>query len=140
MRSDLRSVWLIDGDDPSLVADELRRVVEELVGDADRSLVVEEFSDDELDLAAVADACQTPPFLADRRVVVVRDAGRFTAEQVAPLVAYLDDPLPTTALVLGGGGGRLASKLVAAVKAHGHVVGTSVAARAAPGWVRERVG
>ena len=35
---------------------------------------------------------------------------------------------------------KAATKLVAAIKAHGHVVGTAVTARAAPGWVRERVG
>ena len=32
---------------------------------------------EELDVAAVVGACRTPPFLADRRVVVLRDAGRF---------------------------------------------------------------
>ena len=39
-----------------------------------------------------------------------------------PSSAYLEDPLPTTVLVLAAGGGRVAPKLVAAVKAHGHVI------------------
>ncbi len=134
-----RHAWLIDGDDPALVASELRRITDELVGDADRTLVVEDFGGDDVDLAAVADACRTPPFLADRRVVIVRDVGRFGAEEVAPLVAYLADPLPSTALVLAAGAGRVATRLAAAVKAAGHVVSTEVSPRNAQGWVRQRV-
>ena len=134
-----RAVFLVQGDDPTLVAEAVQGVIDELVGDADRNLVVEDFRGDEVDLAAVADACRTPPFLADRRVVVVRDLGRFATEDVAPLVAYLDDPLPTSALVLAGGEGRIPAKLAAAVKARGHVVGTKVAGRDVQVWVRDRI-
>ena len=62
---------------------------------SDRDLAVEDFGGEEVDLAAVADSCATPPFLADRRIVVVRDVGRFSTDEVAPLLAYLEDPLPT---------------------------------------------
>lgn len=134
-----RAAWLVDGDDPTLVGEAVRSLVDDLVGDADRSLVVEDHRGDEVDLAAVADACRTPPFLADRRVVVVRDVGRFGTEELAPLLAYLDEPLASTALVLAAGGGRTAPKLVAAVKAHGHVTGTAVSGREARGWLRDRL-
>jgi DNA polymerase-3 subunit delta len=133
-----RLVWLVEGDDPTLVAEGIRGVVDELVGDADRSLVVEDFQGDEIDLGVVADACQTAPFLAERRVVVVRDVGRFSTDELAPLLAYLDAPIDTTALVLGAGGGRLAAKLVAAVKARGHVTSTAVG-RDTRSWVHERI-
>lgn len=134
-----RTVWLVDGDDLTLVAETTRATVDELVGDADRGLVVEDFRGDEVDLAAVADAAATPPFLADRRVVVVRDIGRFGADELAPLLAYFEAPLPTTAVVLAAGGGRTSTRLVAAVKAHGHVTGTQVKGRAARTWVTERL-
>src|ERR1700722_7494761 len=134
-----RAVWLVQGDNRALIADAFRHLLDELVGPADRTFAVEDFRGDEVDLAAVADACRTPPFLADRRVVVVRDIGRFSTEEAAPLVAYLDDPSPTTALVLVGGEGRLAPKLAAAVKAHGHVIGTQVAGREVRSFVRDRI-
>src|SRR6185437_657251 len=73
--------YLVKGDDPSLVAQAARTLIEELVGERDPALVVEEHggpSADDLDVGAVVDACTTPPFLIDRRVVVVRDAGRIT--------------------------------------------------------------
>jgi DNA polymerase III subunit delta len=133
------AVWLVEGEDPTLVAEAVRAVVDEQLGGEDRALVVEDHRGDDIDLAVVADACRTPPFLAGRRIVVVRDIGRWTTEEVAPLLAYLEDPLPTTVLVLVAGGGRTAPKLVAAVKAHGHVRGTAVTSREASGWIRDRV-
>jgi DNA polymerase-3 subunit delta len=133
-----RMVWLVDGDDPTLVGEAVRSLVDDLVGDAERSLVVEDHRGDEVDLAAVADACRTPPFLADRRVVVVRDVGRWNTEELAPLLGYLDEPLGSTALVLVAGGGRPAPKLLAAVKARGHITGTAVG-RDAKGWIRDRI-
>ncbi|MBK5223731.1 MAG: DNA polymerase III subunit delta [Acidimicrobiia bacterium] len=100
-------VHLIKGDDAVLVGDEVRRVVDALVGDGDRSLLVDEVDDDRYlvgdgaHISPLVDAAQTPPFLTDRRVVVGRHLARFTtAESVAPLVAYLDDPLSSTSLVL----------------------------------------
>ena len=49
--------------------------------------MVDEFDGDEYELRAVVDAAQTLPFLTERRVVVARDVGRFTADDVGPLVA-----------------------------------------------------
>ncbi|HET9689740.1 MAG TPA: DNA polymerase III subunit delta [Acidimicrobiales bacterium] len=134
-----RAAWLVEGDDPTLVSEAVRGVVDELLGDGDRAMVVEDHRGDEVDLAAVADACRTPPFLTDRRIVVVRDVGRWNTEEVAPLLDYLDAPLDTTALVLAGGGGTVAPKLKAAVKATGHLIGTTVTGRDAKAWVRDRV-
>ena len=101
-------VYLVKGDDPSLVAQAAHVLTERLVGERDPSLVVEEFggpSVDRLDVGVVLDACTTPPFLVDRRVVVLREAGQLTAADASRLVAYLADPLESTSLVLVAGGG-----------------------------------
>jgi DNA polymerase-3 subunit delta len=132
-------VVLVDGDDPGLVAESVRRLVDDVVGDSDRALAVEDFSGEEVDLAVVADGCATPPFLVERRVVVVRDVGRFGVEELAPLLKYLEDPLSTTVLVLAAGGGQISSKLTGAVKSHGHVMSTRVDARHAGDWVKDRL-
>ena len=51
--------------------------------------MVDEFDGEEYELRAVVDAAQTPPFLTERRIVVGRGIGRFTADELAPLVDYL---------------------------------------------------
>jgi DNA polymerase-3 subunit delta len=124
-----RPAYLVKGADPSLVAQAAHGVVGELVAGGDPSMMVEEFGGpgvDQFDVGAVIDACTTPPFLVDRRVVVVREAGQVGAADAKRLVAYLADPLPTTALVLVAGGGAVNPTLTKAVAAAGEVVDTSV--------------
>lgn len=99
---------LVRGDDPVALGERVTALVGELVGDADRSLVVEELeadayggADGPIDATPIVNAAQTPPFLTSHRVVVARHAGLFgQADAVAPIVAYLGDPLATTSLVL----------------------------------------
>ena len=98
---------MIKGNDPTLVAQAVQRVVAELLGDGDRSLMVEEVTDEqyavdgETEIAPLINAAHTPPFLTDRRIVVGRHLGLFGRKAaVAPLVEWLANPLETTDLVL----------------------------------------
>jgi DNA polymerase-3 subunit delta len=110
---------LIGGDDESLVRAAVTDLVHRLVGAGDRSLMVDEFDGDEYELRSVVDAAQTMPFLTDRRIVLARGLGRFTADELAPLLDYLADPLTSTDLVLVAGGGRLPKAFHDAVKRAG---------------------
>jgi DNA polymerase III subunit delta len=136
-------VYLVRGDDPVLRGEAVRTLVHELVGDGDPSLTVEEHEPpaDDADTTAIADAAQTPPFLTERRVVVARDVSSYSTEALQPLLGYLADPLPTTSLVLVAGGGRLAPKLLEAVKRIGHVVDTAVPQqkRGRGAWLADRL-
>lgn len=118
---------LVRGDDPSLVAQAVRHAIAELVGGLDPALVVEEHgTGDELEVGAVVDAVTTPPFLVDRRVVVVRDAGRLGAADGARLTEALARAVERVHLVLAAGGGTVPAPLVKAVGAAGTVVDTAV--------------
>jgi DNA polymerase III subunit delta len=136
-------VWLVKGEDPSVVAQAAHRLVTELVGDGDAALSVEEFGGpaaDQVDVGAIVDACTTPPFLVDRRVIVVRDAGRLTAPDAARLADYLADPLPTTVLVLVAGGGAVPAALSRAASRRGQVLDASVGTgRARSQWLADQV-
>jgi DNA polymerase-3 subunit delta len=108
-----------------------------LVGDDDPAFAVEDLAGDDYELAAVVEAAQTPPFFGTRRVVVARSIGRFSAQDVAPLISYLADPLATSAVVLVGGGGQIARSLLDAVKKAGHVVdaGAPSGGKARQSWL-----
>jgi DNA polymerase III delta subunit len=95
MSTDL-PVYLVRGDDPVLTGDAFRELTRQLVGDDDPALAVEDLAGDDYEIAAVVEAAQTPPFFGDRRVVVARSIGRFSTQDVAPLLSYLADPLATT--------------------------------------------
>ncbi len=128
------SVHIVAGDDPVLRGEALAQLVAELVGDDDRTLALEEVTvpgraapGEEVEgpsgaevreqaVAAALNAAQSPPFMTARRVVVVRDAGNLATADAEPLIAYLADPMETTALVLVAGGGKLPANLTAALK------------------------
>lgn len=140
-------VYLVRGDDEVILRDAARDLIHALVGDGDPELTVEQVGHDrfapaegDTSITPLVDAAQTPPFLTDRRVVVGRDVEMFTrADQVAPLVTYLDDPLETTVLVLVWGSGRVPKSLVDAVgRCGGEQVDTSPG-RKLTGWVDEQV-
>lgn len=139
----MKAVYLVRGDDPVLLADAVRQLVSTLVGPDDAGLAVEELdldgnhAADDHGMGALLDACLTPPFLTDRRVVLARNAGVLNADEGARIVQYLDDPLDTTALVLVGGGGTVPQKLAAAVKTKGEIVeaGLPRQARDRTSWI-----
>ena len=129
-------VHLVHGDDPVMRGDAVRALVAELLGADDASLALEDFTlaargggegegAEETDsgsvLAAALLAAATPPFGTDRRVIVIREVGALVNADMAVLARYLDDPMPSTALVLVAGGGRLSPALSKAVKAAGGV-------------------
>jgi DNA polymerase III subunit delta len=119
------SVYLVKGDDAALVAQEVRGLLDQVVGDGDHALIVEEIgggAGEELNVGAVVDACMTPPFLVDRRVVVVREAGRLLTADAPRLVAIVQDPLTTTVLILVGGGGTVPAPLVRAIGTAGQII------------------
>jgi DNA polymerase III subunit delta len=143
------SVYLVKGSDVQLRDGVVDALVDELVGDDDRSFALEEFtvpggkkrggarSDGEPDaehseasvpaedhdavVSAILTAASSPPFMTATRVVVVRDAGALLVADVDGLVRYLDDPLDTTALVFVAGGGTLPPALARKLSAVGAV-------------------
>lgn len=149
-------VRLLKGSDDVLRGEAFSKALDEAVGDADRSLVVDEIDLDQTTLGAAIDAAQTPPFLTDFRVVVVRRFGRYSKQdEVAPMLAYLEDPLPTTALILVWEKTNLTSNVEGAepftktpklppaltkavTAAGGVVIETDAAARNMEGWVAEQ--
>ena len=140
-------IRLVRGDDDTIRGDAVRDLTNELLGDLDASLALDRVEGDDFELATAVDAAQTSPFLTDRRVVVVRNLARFSADELAPLVAYLGDPLPTTDLILvwekaPGSTARLnpvPKKLNEALAgAGGEVLDTSVG-RNAKDWVNDQL-
>ena len=146
----MSAIRLVKGDDESIRGDAVRELTATLLGDLDPGLGLDRVEGEEYELAAAVDAAQTAPFLTERRVVVVRHLARFASDELAPLLGYLADPLPTTDLLLvwerpAGAQGRmpaLPKKLSeAVVAAGGEVVDTSVGTgKARQSWLAEQLG
>ena len=92
-------IHLLKGSDPILLGDATQDLVNELVGDSDRNEVLSEFAGDDYELGEVVMAATTVSMFG-ARVVVARNAARFNADAVGPLLAYLDDPSPDSTVVI----------------------------------------
>lgn len=125
-----KPAYYVKGDDPVLRTQALGELVDELLTPEERSLALVDHTllgragegDDsgaagraELVVAAI-DAALSPPFMTERRVVVLRDVGHLTAADAEPLVRYLADPMDTSVLVFVAGGGRVPPALTKAWK------------------------
>ncbi|MGK0273992.1 MAG: DNA polymerase-3 subunit delta, partial [Ilumatobacter sp.] len=132
------AIHLLTGDDESILRTAVGDLVNALVGEGDRSMMVDEFDTADYELRLVVDAAQTPPFLSDKRVVIARDISRFSTDEVAPLLAYIDNPLDTSDIVLVAGGGRISKKLSDAAKAKGKIHNTSPG-RDKRSWVQDQI-
>jgi DNA polymerase-3 subunit delta len=143
--------YLVQGEDPGLVSQALSALLAELEAlDDAGAMPVEEYGEitrpeaggaEPFPLGPVLDACRTPPFLAPRRVIVVRDASSLDTGQVRELVGYLAEPLATTVLVVVWQARRVPTALADAIRAAGLVVNAEPAptARARAQWVTERL-
>jgi DNA polymerase-3 subunit delta len=133
------AAYLVKGDDPSLVSQSLSELLDSLVSEAERAVGLEDLTSEDPDIGLVIDACLTPPFLASRRVVVLRDTSRLRADDVNRLVAYLGEPSDTTSLVLASSG-AVPARLVEAVRKVGHVVDAAVpAGKGRTQWLAARL-
>lgn len=143
------SVTLIRGSDDVLREEAAISLIDRLVGDGDRDLLVDEHAGPDYELAAAVDGASTMPFLTERRIVVARHLGRFgSAEALRPLLDHLSDPLDTTELVLvwerspepGAKLGRLPPKLGQAVTAAGgEILDTDPPGRNREAWVLQQL-
>ncbi|MCP3934594.1 MAG: DNA polymerase III subunit delta [Actinomycetia bacterium] len=137
-----KPIHLLHGDDASLLSEALTTLVNELVGDGDRTLLVDELSGEDYTVEHVVDAAHTIAFLSDRRIVVARGFERFGTNDVDPLVRYLGDPLETSTLVVEWRSGRIPKKLADAIKAAGGEKRSTAApgqARARQSWLDDRM-
>jgi len=123
--SDKNVIYII-GDDPIARSKELTKAIDDLLGDEDKSLALENYDlsdasgeDDRIQLLeTIVQSLQSPPFLTSKRVVVVRDIGAASSEALESLIAYMEDVSPTSFLVALQGGGRISTKLTKAWKPH----------------------
>ncbi len=127
--------YLITGEDAGLVSQELSALIEELTRlSALDGVIVEEYAganqEEPLPIGAVLDACRTPPFLADYRLIVVRDGAQLDAAQTKEVLAYLKEPLTTTVLIFVVSGRSATPALRKAFAGVGGVIAAEAGANA----------
>ena len=140
-------VHLLKGSDPVLLEDAAMEVIREVLGDRDRSEVLEEFRGEDYEIGEVVLAASTISMF-DERVVVARNMGRFASAELAPVLELFVDPPAEVAVVFvwdrpttaGARANPVPKKLSDAIKsAGGTVVDTSApSGKGRDGWYRDQ--
>ena len=92
--------------EPVLVDAALKRLFEAYVDPSLQDMAYSVFYADETSPAEIAEEARTFPFLAERRLIIVRNTERYNMmsgdknSPLAPLVSYIEDPADTTVLAL----------------------------------------
>ena len=96
---EVKPVYVLHGADAFLLDAHRSDIVSAVVGDADPQTSVAGY-DGSAELADVLDDLRTLPFLAPKRVVIVRDADAFVSANREALEKYLRSPSENASLVL----------------------------------------
>jgi DNA polymerase-3 subunit delta len=97
---DFAPAYYLYGDDDYLKDEELKRAIEAAVDPATRDFNFEVLRGAELDAETLGTMVSTPPMMADRRVLVIRDANALKKDARAALDKYLKSPAPDLLLLL----------------------------------------
>jgi DNA polymerase III subunit delta len=129
----LRPVYLLTGTDKPKIGRALQRLRGRFRDGAMEHLTADTASGDD----AVA-ACNALGLFEGGRLVVVERVERWKAADVKAVVAYLDDPSPSTVLALTGDEPKSGSALAKACARAGDVRVWNVQKRKLPNWVGEQ--
>ena len=99
-KGDLAPLYLLYGDEPYLVERAVKKLLERAVDPSFRDFNLNVFYGNECKGEEVFGAAQTLPMFAERRVVLVKKGGELCAGAMEILLSYLQDPSPSTCLVL----------------------------------------
>ncbi|MBN1941872.1 MAG: DNA polymerase III subunit delta [Phycisphaerae bacterium] len=135
----VKPIYVLHGKDAHLRDEARRRIVSLAVGDADPQVCVSSF-DADTELAAVLDELRTLPFLAPRRVVIVREAESFVTANREALEKYFDAPAASATLILEVGAWPGNTKLAKKLNPAGELVEcTSPEGPKLLNWIRSAV-
>jgi len=93
-------VYVICGKDPFLVAQECETLLDRLLPPEQRPLALYQPPAEEAAIADVLDELRTLPFLAERRVVLIKDADAFISANRPQLENYFENPSPCGVLLM----------------------------------------
>ena len=102
--------YYLYGDDDYVKSEELKRAIDAAIDAATRDFNFENLRGGDVDATSLGSILATPPMMAERRAVVIRDVGALKKEARTALDAYLERPSPDVLVMLVSPSGVKADK------------------------------
>ncbi|NIA16959.1 MAG: hypothetical protein GWO86_01295, partial [Planctomycetes bacterium] len=99
-KTDIKPIYIIAGKDKFLIDGEYSKLLDKLIEQQQRAMGLWQVEADKTEIADVLDELRTLPFLAERRVVVIKGADDFISNNRELLERYFDNPCPSGVLVM----------------------------------------
>jgi DNA polymerase-3 subunit delta len=93
-------VYVIAGDEPSLVNAKYAELIDQLISPQERDTGLLVVDADKAVIGEIFDELRTLPFLTKKRIVALRNAGDFISDNREALERYFESPSPTGILVM----------------------------------------
>ncbi len=100
--SEYKPVYLIVGEQDLLLDQAVEALKSSVAEVADLDFNLETFEGESASADDIVAACNTLPFVSERRLVIVRGVDKMSKDAAEALVRYAEDPSPTTILALVG--------------------------------------
>src|ERR1700690_1013979 len=115
-------LYLFFGEEEFLIQEAVDLVINKVVDPGARDFNFNTLYCKDTSSSALVNLCQTLPFMSKKRLVIAKEIDVFKAADLEELIPYLNDPSPSTCLLLLSNQPRFEKKTVtSAVEAHGAV-------------------
>jgi DNA polymerase-3 subunit delta len=133
-------LYLFYGEEEFLIQEAVDLIVETVVEPGARDFNFNMLYCRDTPVSDIVNLAQTLPFMSEKRLVIAKEIDAFKAADLEELIPYLNDPSPSTCLVLVSNQARFEKKTVtAAVEAHGGVIRFyPLLEREIVGWIESR--
>ncbi|MBN1154106.1 DNA polymerase III subunit delta [candidate division KSB1 bacterium] len=109
-------VYFFYGDEKYLVDQAAKIVIDATISPEVKDFNFDVFYGNETDMVRVIDIARSFPMMADRRVIVIKEAQKLAAKDLDVLATYLSSPVNTTCLVVTASTGQVRGKAFNALK------------------------
>jgi DNA polymerase-3 subunit delta len=115
-------VYLFFGEEAFLIKEAVDLVINKVVDPGASDFNFNTLYCRDTSASELVNLCRTLPFMSSMRLVIAREIDAFKAADLAELIAYLNDPSPSTCLLMLSNQGKYDKKsVISAVEAKGAV-------------------
>jgi DNA polymerase-3 subunit delta len=100
--SQIYPIYFLYGPEDYLIDEEIQKLLDRTLSQKERGLNLHLFSGEEHSSQEIVQAAQTLPMFARYRFVLISEADQMDEEEIERLMRYVQNPSPTTCLVLYG--------------------------------------
>lgn len=121
----LKPVYILSGDEGYFI-DELVKLFSNVLKEDEKEFNLYTLFGPQTDMNVAVDICRRYPMMADRQVVIIKEAQSTDARELDKLAKYMREPSPQTVLVVAFRGGKTkGAEMLTAAKKAGAVMFTS---------------